>query len=126
MTTKNLLLATALLEAATGAALSAAPALPVSLLLGEPLETPAAAAIARIAGAALLSLGVVCWFARDDARNGFGLLGALLLYNAAAVGVLAQFGSNHASGPLLWPATALHAGMAVWCVACLRRFASPK
>ena len=33
----------------------------VALLLGAPLEMPAALTVARIGGAAVLSLGVACW-----------------------------------------------------------------
>jgi hypothetical protein len=96
----------------------------VSLLVGAPLETPAASSVARVGGAGLLALGVACWFARDDAqsRAARGVVAAMLLYNAAAIAVLAFAGLGFGlRGVALWPAVVLHAVMAAWCVACLRR-----
>jgi len=52
---KTLLIATALLEAATGLALSLSPALPGSLLPGVALDTPGGLTVAQVAGAALLA-----------------------------------------------------------------------
>lgn len=120
---KPLLTVTAVLEAAIGLALVARPSAPVALLLGSSLDTPAALTIGQVAGAALLSLGVACWLARDDAqgRAGSGLIAAMLLYNAAVVALLARAGiASRLSGIGLWPAVVLHLAMAVWCVACLR------
>jgi hypothetical protein len=120
---KTLLIVTAAVEAATGLALLGSPLLAVSLLLGGSLDTSAALVVARMAGAALLSLGVVCWLTRIDAqsRAARGLVAAMLLYNATAVAVLAYAGLvPRLSGLGLWPALVLHAAMAVWCVACLQ------
>jgi hypothetical protein len=120
---KTLLTVTAVLEAATGLALVARPSAPVALLLGSSLDTPAALTIGQVAGAALLSLGVACWLARNDgsSRAGSGVVAAMLLYNAAVVVVLARAGiAPGLSGIGLWPAVVLHLAMAAWCVACLR------
>ncbi|HEV3163709.1 MAG TPA: hypothetical protein VGZ22_06685 [Isosphaeraceae bacterium] len=118
-----LLIVTAFIEVATGLALAAWPSVPVALLLGSSLETPAGIIVARLAGAALLSLGVACWLARCDeqSRSTTGLVAALLLYNAAAASLLvfARLGLG-LDGILLWPGVALHAVLAVWCIACLR------
>ena len=120
---KSLLIVTAVLEAATGLALSLSPALPVSLLLGASLDTPGGLTVARLAGAALLSLGVVCWLARDDRRSctARGIVAAMLLYNVAAVAVLAHARLGLGlSGIGLWPVIGLHTALGVWCAACLR------
>jgi hypothetical protein len=50
-----------------------------------------------------------------------GLVTAMLLYNCAAVAVLASAGVGaRLVGVLMWPAVALHSALAVWCIACLR------
>lgn len=121
---KALLIVTAAVETATGVALLGLPLLVGSLLLGASLDAPAALIVARMTGAALLALGVACWLARNDAqtRAGRGLITAVLLYNLAAVAVLVYAGTiARLSGIGLWPAVVLHAAMAVWCTACLRK-----
>jgi hypothetical protein len=57
---KKLLILTALLEVMTGIAFLLMPALLASLLLGVELNTSAEIVLAHVAGAALLSLSVVC------------------------------------------------------------------
>jgi len=115
----KLLTITAVLEAGTGLALVLAPSVVASVLLGAALETPAATTVARVAGAALLAVGLAGWLARNDGR---ALVAALLLYNIAAVVVLTHAGLGlHLSGIGLWPAVGLHTVLAVWCAACLSR-----
>jgi len=119
---KSLLNITALVEAATGLALLLSPSLPVLLLLGASLDAPAALTVARVAGAALLALGVACWLARNDeqSRAARGLVPAMLLYNVATVLLLASAGiGSELRGVGLWPAVVLHAALAIWCIACL-------
>jgi len=119
----KLLLVTALVETPTGVMLLLSPALVVGLLLGASLEAPAALVVARIAGAALLSLGGACWLACNDGPNraGSGLVAAMLVYNSVAVAVLAHaVAVAKLVGVLTWPVMALHAALAVWCIACLR------
>jgi len=120
---KTLLTVTAAVETATGLALLGLPSLVVSLLLGGSLDTPAALVVARVTGAALLSIGVACWLARNDqqSRAATGLIAALLLYNTATIAVLVYAGLGLGlSGIGLWPAVGLHVALAVWCIACLR------
>jgi len=108
---------------AAGVTLLVSPTLVVSLLLGASLDAPAALVVARITGAALLSLGCAWWLARTDGPNRAvsGLVAAMLLYNCAAGAVLATAGVGaRLVGVLMWPAVALHAVLAVWCIACLR------
>ena len=121
---KRLLTLTALIEAATGLALIAAPSVVVQLLLGSPLGTSAALTLGRVAGSALLALGIACWLARDDtqSRATRGLVSAMALYNLATVAVLSFAGVGFGlHGVALWPAVILHAMMSVWCIARLRR-----
>ena len=77
-----------------------------------------------MAGAALLALGVVCWLARYDGQScaARGLVCAMALYNVGATTVLTYAGIGYGLRSLaLWPAVILHAGMILWCIACLRR-----
>jgi hypothetical protein len=120
----RLLKLTAIIEAATGLGLAAVPSVVVRLLLGSPLDTSAAVMLGRVAGAALLALGVACWLAHDDTRSraARGLVAAMLLYNIAVAALLAFAGLGFGlHGVALWPAVVLHAALAVWCIACLRR-----
>ena len=117
MVAKKLLIVTALVETATGLMLLVSPTLVVAFLLGASLDAPAALIVGRIAGAALLSLGVACWLARDDGPSLAlrGLIAAMLLYNCAAAAVLAHAGAVVGLvGVLMWPAVALHAALAIW------------
>lgn len=120
---KNLLVVTACLETVTGVALMVSPAAPVALLLGTALDTPVGLVLARLAGAALLALGLACWLARDDGRSDAtrGLLAGMLLYNVVAAALLVYAGLGLTlSGIGLWPAVLLHLALAVWCTRSLR------
>jgi hypothetical protein len=64
MVAKKLLIVTALVETPIGLMLLLSPALVAAFLLGTSLDAPAALVVARMAGAALLSLGGACWLAR--------------------------------------------------------------
>ena len=123
MGARTLLIVTAVLETATGVALLFSPPLVAQLLLGASLDEPAALIIGRMTGAALLALGVACWLAREEGarRGGRALIAAALLYNVAAFAVLAHAGAGvKLAGIMLWPAVALHAALAAWCVASWR------
>ena len=88
-------------EVATGAALLLVPSLVGQLLLGTEL-TGVAVTVARVAGIALIGLGVACW-------PGTPLLG-MLIYSAAVTLYLAYLGiAGSLNGILLWPAVVLHA-----------------
>ena len=115
---KKLLTITAVAEAGTGIGLLVVPSVIARVLLGATLDAPAAVTVARVAGAALVSLGVACWLARDDGR---ALVVAMLFYNVIAVVVLASAAVGLAlSGIGLWPAIGLHTALAAWCAAALR------
>src|SRR3954465_15019405 len=118
MAAKKLLIVSALVETAAGLMLLVSSPRVVAFLLGASLDAPAALVVARIAGAALLSLGCACWLARNDGAN--ALIAAMLLYNSVAVAVLATAAAGAGLvGVLTWAAIALHAALAAWCIACL-------
>jgi hypothetical protein len=119
--TKTLLSVTGALEAATGLLLLAAPSVLVELLLGAAPGTPVGEMVARLAGVALLTLGIACWLARQDAagRAAKGLVAAMLFYNVAVVAILLIAWMNlRPSGIALLPVVLAHAALAGWCVAC--------
>jgi hypothetical protein len=119
MTAKTLQTVTAIVEAGAGLALLSLPSVTASLLLGTPLNSTAAVILARVGGAAILTLAIVCWMARRDTHGlaSQGLVTAMAFYNIAVAGVLlfAYFGDG-LHGLLLWPAVAFHVAMSAWCV----------
>jgi hypothetical protein len=116
---KSLQIVTAIIEAGAGLALAGFPSVAASLLLGMPLESPAALTLARIGGAAILTLAVICWHnALSPASR--DLIVALLFYNITVAAMLTFAGFvDGLHGVLLWPAIAFHGAMAVWCIASL-------
>jgi hypothetical protein len=120
---KLFLLVTALVEVATGLCLVLLPAALFGLLLGLEHVGVDASFVARIAGIALIAIGIASWMARADAFNPAqrGLLTGILIYDAAASALLAFAGIVlKMIGVLLWPAVALHAMLTIWCLGCLR------
>ena len=102
---KGALAFAAISEAATGLALLIAPSLVGQLLLGEQLSG-VATPVARVAGIALIALGIACW-------PGPPLLG-MLTYSALVTLYLAYLGfADSLAGALLWPAVILHAILTV-------------
>ena len=97
---KRVLIFAAVGEAATGVALLIVPSLVGWLLLGEEL-TGIAIPVARVAGIALIALGVACW--PGPPRVG------MLTYSLAVTLYLTYLGfAGGLGGILLWPAVILH------------------
>jgi hypothetical protein len=97
---KNALTFAAVAEAATGLGLLIVPSLVVQLLLGEQL-TGVAIPVARVAGIALIGLGIACWPGPP--------LAGMLTYGATVTLYLAYLGFvGRLAGVLLWPAVILH------------------
>jgi len=97
---KKALIFAAIGEAATGLALLIVPSLVGQLLLGEQLAGVAIPA-ARVAGIALIALGIACW-------PGPPLVG-MMTYSAFVTVYLAYLGfAGGLTGVLLWPAVVLH------------------
>src|SRR6478672_3200573 len=102
---KGALAFAAISEAATGLALLIAPSLVGQLLLGEQLSG-VATPVARVAGIALIALGIACW-------PGSSPLLGMLAYSALVTMYLAYLGAaGVVDGMLLWPAVVLHAILA--------------
>ena len=98
---KQVLILAAIGEAATGMALLFLPSLVGWLLFGVEL-TGVAIPVARVAGIALIALGIACW-------PGSPLVG-MLTYGTAVTLYLAYVGfADGLTGILLWPAVVLHA-----------------
>ncbi len=118
----SLFMATALGEGGMGLLLLAWPPTLITLLLGVEQPSPEAAFLARIAGAALVALGLACWLGRNDPDRPAqkGLLVGVLTYDLAAAGILACTGwFSSLAGILLWPAVGFHVGLSGWCAVCL-------
>ena len=118
-----LLIVSAVIELAAGLALSIAPSAMTHLLVGVGLDLPESRLVARIAGAALLAIGLTCWVGRgrDRSRARIGLVAGLSVYNAAVVILFVWAGGvAKMRGLGLWPATLLHAILLAWCLVRLR------
>jgi hypothetical protein len=102
---KKVLIFAAVGEAALGLALLVVPSLVGQLLLGEEL-TGVAIPVARVAGVALVALGIACW-------PGPPLVG-MLTYSTVLTLYLAYLGlAGGLSGVFLWPAVALHVVLSI-------------
>ena len=102
---EKVLVCAAVGEAATGVALLIVPSIVGRLLFGAELAG-VSIPVARVAGIALIALGIACRPA-GDANPG---LPAMLLYGLLATLYLAWLGmSGEWVGSLLWPAVMLHA-----------------
>jgi hypothetical protein len=114
-----LFIVSALIELSAGLALLLWPFVSAS----AQFDTPAALVLGRLAGLALLALGVACWLGRreEKSRAANGLVAAMLLFNAGAVALISYARlSLGLFSAFIWPVAMLHAVMAVWCIACLR------
>jgi hypothetical protein len=119
MRLKELFLVTAVVEVAAGLALLGLPAVVLAALLGIQPATVETLFVSRIAGAALLAIGVASFLARTDAAlpGQRGLLTGILIYNGlvalllVSAKLIMQMG-----GPALWPTVVLHMLLAGWCV----------
>ena len=103
---KSALIFAAVAEVATGLALLIAPSLVGQVLLGQQLAgvgTP----VARVAGIALIALGISCWPAKP--LIGMFAYSSLITLYLAYIGFAEEF-----LGVLLWPAVVLHAILSIF------------
>jgi hypothetical protein len=102
---KKVLALAAVAEAATGLALLVIPSLVGQLLLGTELNG-VSIPVARVAGIALLSLGLACWPGIKSTRAAWA---AISTYNLLVALYLLYLGiQGKWVGVLLWPVAALH------------------
>lgn len=116
------LLITAVGEGATGLFLLLWPAAPLALLLGIAEPSLDTLVIARVAGTALVAIGLISGLARGDAGGAalLAVLSGIVLYDIAVAVVLAYAGlTSGFTGILLWPAVVAHLALGVWCALCL-------
>jgi hypothetical protein len=91
-------------EAGTGLLLLVSPSLVVSLLFGAEIGG-IATVMSRLAGIALVGLGVACWPSKSVVQPLYGML----TYSTLAMLYLIRIGISGAPvGPLLWAGVAVH------------------
>lgn len=118
---KSILTITALIEGVTGLALAIMPSLVVTILLGTSATDVSAILIARLAGAALITIAIACWLSRSNSQSAV-IVKAMLGYNVFSIVLLAYAVLGEGiSGPGLWPAILLHVGLLIWCLSSLAR-----
>jgi len=102
-----------IVEAATGLALVLAPAVVATFLLGADL-TGVAPFLARCFGITLLALSMASWPGVRPMEALVPALRGMALYNGMIAVYLGYVGAvEQIRGPLLWPAVALHAVVAL-------------
>ncbi|MEI6265261.1 MAG: hypothetical protein WCP74_09140 [Sphingobacteriia bacterium] len=117
---KSLLTVTALLEGCTGLALAFVPSLVASKLLGTSFTDQSAMIIARLAGAALITIAIACWFSRTNPQS-TTMVKAMLAYNIFSIVLLSYTAlGEKIAGPGLWPAVLIHLGLLIWCLVSLK------
>jgi hypothetical protein len=109
-------------EAGTGVILLAYPSIVVRLLFDAEIAG-AGTIMSRLAGIALIGLGMACWLGADTRRAFYGLV----TYSVLAMVYLIYIGvRGERVGPLLWPAVVVHAVLiALWGGAWLKQRKSP-
>jgi hypothetical protein len=107
----RLTVVSAAIEAFTGLVLIVIPSPFGQLVLGTDLAGTAQG-VARLAGIALLALGVACWPGQGRTTYVVSAVRGLLVYNLLVAIYLCYWRFAYSVGPLLWPAVALHAILA--------------
>jgi hypothetical protein len=123
----RLLMVAAIAESLVGLAFLLAPGITTALLLGAEPDS-AGLMIGRVAGVALLSLGIACWGSRAGAGGAarVGTLRAITLYNAGAGLLLVIFAvTGKAGGAVVWTVGVLHMGFAAAFAASQRQTERP-
>lgn len=126
MKIKTLLTAIAVAEISAGAGLLIVPSILADLLFGQPLDSGVALVVGRLAGLALIAIGLSCWLDKSN-NHGNSLLVGLLFYNSTvSVLLIFSFFVQGINGILLWPAVAAHLAFAVFLISSLRQGSSTR
>jgi len=108
MSARLLFNASAIVEVVVGVSFLATPALVVELLFGDGLS-PTGAAVSRMLGLGLLSVGICAWETVEKIGRGAPRIG-ICTYNVGAAVLLPLLGIlGGMNGILLWPAAVMHA-----------------
>jgi hypothetical protein len=111
---KKFLSLTAILEGLTGIMIIAIPKSIILFLLGKPADGPGGTITAMLAGAAIFSLGILCWLLRESA-SAYQAVKGMLVYNCAIIAVavygVVGFGLQ---GPGLWLIILAHSVLFIW------------
>jgi hypothetical protein len=112
-TRRKVLAFASVVEAGTGLALLVDPSIVSRLLLGAELRD-IGTVLGRCFGIAILALGMACWPGRQADEGAATPFRAMAIYNALIGLYLGYLGMvGRFAGPLLWPAVALHAAVAL-------------
>jgi hypothetical protein len=120
---RTLLAIAAVVEALAGLGLTLTPDVTMQLLFGGRTDG-VGMMMGRVAGVALLALGVTCWRARADSGGEarVGTVWAITLYNAGAGVLLVLFAvTGQAAGLGVWSAGLIHLAFAAGFLASQRR-----
>jgi hypothetical protein len=119
MNVKLLLEAMAIINILAGVVMIVFPVFLSGAVLGVSLNEPAAIVVLRVAGVAILSLGIVCWMVASEGRSkpGKSLVTGLAIYNTLIMMIIAYtITIQNFTSPGLWVVILLHAIFAGWCI----------
>ncbi len=118
---KAFLSLTAILEGITGLTLILIPTFIVPLSLSTPLEEPGGIISARIAGIAITSLALACWFSKNN-KNNAGVLKSLLFYNFTIIAIfIYAIMTYELTSQFLGLIMVAHLGLGFWGVILLKK-----
>ena len=120
---RMLLAIAAVMETLAGLGLMLTPDATMQLLFGGRPDG-VGMMMGRVAGVALLAIGVACWGARADSGGAarVGTVWAITLYNAGAGGLLVLFAiSGQAAGLGVWSTAVFHLALAAGFLVSKRR-----
>jgi hypothetical protein len=112
---------TCIIEALTGIGLILIPGKLISLIFGSPFDGNNPIMAAMIAGIAILSLALLCWFLRETENMRVAIKG-LLFYNLILFLILI-FGtiSHGLNGPVLWIVILFHFVQSIMSIGLMNR-----